>query len=632
MTPQIAATFAILLIAVILFVTNRLRMDLVALLVLAALALTGLLTPAEALAGFANPAVVTVWAVFILGAGLAGTGVATFVGNQVLRVAGSEERRLIVVIMLTAGILSGFMNSIGVVVLLLPVVMDIARRVSIAPSRLLLPLASGALLGGLTTLIGTPPNVIISEALREGGYAPFGFFEFTPVGLTVLLAGAFYMAVVGRRFLPDRTLSAEARAPADGEELKRLFGLEKGFSTLRIGPGSALVGVTLAQSRLRDSLGYNVVGILRNGQTQLAPAPNQVLQAGDRLIIQGAPDHLTTINGRPVVLPAQQPLAVEQLAAAEVVIAELRVGDRSDLAGKTLAELALRTRYGVNVMAVKRVEEMIRDGLPRCTVHPGDVLLAQGSRDQIAALADEGSLRIVSRETAVAHQLNDHLMALQIPEGSTLAGKTLVASRLGAAFDLVVLGIVRDGVTRLLPSPDEVLQTGDTLLVEASAEELQLLQGLEGLELDQEDPDVGETVALESEEVGLAEVILAPHTPLVGQTLSGLHFREKYGLTVLAIWRAGEAHHDNLRDIPLKFGDALLVHGSRRQLQVLGSDYDFVVLTEFGPDPAANQQDALCPGHHGGRPDPGDPGMDAHRHHGAGGRRVDGADRLPDHG
>lgn len=585
MTPEILATFAILALAVILFVTNWLRMDLVALMVLVALALTGLLTPAEALAGFANPAVITVWAVFILGAGLAGTGVATMVGNQVMRVAGTEERRLIVVIMLTAGVLSGFMNSIGVVVLLLPVVMDIARKARIAPSRLLLPLASGALLGGLTTLIGTPPNVIVSEVLHEEGFAPFGFFEFTPVGVVVLLTGALYMAVIGRRFLPQRTLSTEARTPAAGEELQQLFGLEKGLSTLRVGSGSSLVGVSLAQSRLRETLGCNVVGILRNGQTHLAPAPHETLQAGDRLIIQGAPDQLATINGRPVLLPAQQTLAVEQLAAAEVVIAELRVGDRSSLAGKTLAELALRTRYHVNVMAIKRGEQMIRDRLPRCMVYPADLLLAQGSRDQIEALADEGSLTVVSSEMAVAHQLGDRLMALQIPEGSTLAGKTLVASRLGAAFDLVVLGIVREGVTRLLPSSDEVLQTGDTLLVEASADDLRLLQGIEGLELDQEESPPAQPLALESEEVGLAEIILAPRTPVAGQTLSGLHFREKYGLTVLAIWRAGEAFHDNLRDIPLRFGDALLVHGSRRQLQVLGSDLDFVVLTESAQTP-----------------------------------------------
>lgn len=585
MTLEILATFAILAVAVILFVTNRVRMDLVALLVLGALALTGLLTPAEALAGFANPAVVTVWAVFILGAGLALTGVANQVGSQILRLAGTDERRLIVVIMLSAGILSGFMNSIGVVVLLLPVVMDISRKAGIAPSRLLLPLASGALLGGLTTLIGTPPNVIVSEALREEGYAPFGFFAFTPVGLTVLLTGALYMVVVGRRMLPARNLSDSAGRPANSEDLKRLYGLDEGVAVVRLEPGSAFVGATLAQSRLRDLLGGNVLGILRNGQTRLAPLPSEVLQAGDRLIIQGAHEQLVGINGHPFVLPAEQPPDVEEIAVAEVVISELQVMEGSPLAGQTLAELAFRARFGVNVLAFRQNGQLIRDGLPRHIVRAGDVLLVQGTRERTESLAVEADLRILSTETAVAHQLDDQLMALRIPEGSALSGKTLIDSRLGFAFDLVVLGIVRDGVTRLLPPPEEVLQAGDTLLVEASAEELRLMQGLQGLELDRDGPALFAARALESADVGLAEVVLAPHTPLAGQTLRSLNFREKYGLTVLAIWRAGSAYRDRLGDIPLKFGDALLVHGSRRQLQVLGSELDFVVLRQDAQTP-----------------------------------------------
>ncbi|MEZ4769519.1 MAG: SLC13 family permease [Caldilineales bacterium] len=453
MTPEILATFAILLAAVVLFVTNWLRMDLVALLVLGALALTGLLTPAEALAGFANPAVVTVWAVFILGAGLAMTGVAAAVGAQIVRVAGSGERRLIVVIVLSAGILSGFMNSIGVVVLLLPVVMDIARQTRIAPSRLLLPLASGALLGGLTTLIGTPPNLIVSETLREGGFAPFSFFAFSPVGLAVLLTGAVYMAVVGRRVLPERHLSRETRPPASGDELKRLYGLEDSLTVVQIRPGSTLVGVTLAQSRLRDITGGNVVGILRNGQTRLAPPPGEVLLAGDRLIIQGTADGLAGVNGQPIVLPSDEPLAPETLTTAEIGISELRVPDESALVGKTLAELALRTVYGVNVLAIRRAGRLVREELPRLTVAAGDALLVQASREDTQALVEAGALQVVSSETALAHQLSDHLAALHVPEASALAGRTLAESRLGAAFDLLVLGIVRDGATRLAPSP-----------------------------------------------------------------------------------------------------------------------------------------------------------------------------------
>ncbi|MCH8338489.1 MAG: anion permease, partial [Chloroflexi bacterium] len=158
MTPEMGLVLGILFIAFVLLVTEMVRMDVVALMVLGALAITGLVTETQALSGFSSPAVVTVWAVFILSGGLTRTGVANILGDQVFKLAGSSELRMIAVIMLTAGIMSAFLNNVGVAALLLPVIMDLARRTGTAPSRLLMPLAFGALLGGLTTLIGTPPN------------------------------------------------------------------------------------------------------------------------------------------------------------------------------------------------------------------------------------------------------------------------------------------------------------------------------------------------------------------------------------------------------------------------------------------------------------------------------------------
>ncbi|HSM58590.1 MAG TPA: SLC13 family permease, partial [Candidatus Sulfomarinibacteraceae bacterium] len=216
MTLPMALTFIILIIAVALFASGRLRMDLVALLVLSSLAVAGLVTPAEALSGFSNPAVVTVWAVFILSAGLSRTGVANVVGKQVLRLAGEGDLQLLVVIMVTAGAMSAFMNNVGVVALLLPVVMDVARRTGRAPSSLLIPLSFGALLGGLTTVIGTPPNILASDALRDAGFGAFGFFDFTPVGGAVALAGVLFMATVGRRLLPTQDKTQGWRQTGEG--------------------------------------------------------------------------------------------------------------------------------------------------------------------------------------------------------------------------------------------------------------------------------------------------------------------------------------------------------------------------------------------------------------------------------
>ena len=171
MTTEIAIVLGILAISLVLFISEIIRMDLVALLVLGALATTGLVTSDEALAGFSNSAVITVWAMFILSEGLTRTGIADVIGRQVMRVAGAREVPMIVVIMITGAVLSAFMNNIGVAALMLPVVVDIARRTRIPPSRLLMPLAYSTLLGGLMTLIGTPPNLLISESLKQFGYA-----------------------------------------------------------------------------------------------------------------------------------------------------------------------------------------------------------------------------------------------------------------------------------------------------------------------------------------------------------------------------------------------------------------------------------------------------------------------------
>ena len=194
-----------------LFVTERIRVDVVALLVLVSLAVTGLVTASEALSGFSNPAVVTVWAVLILSSGLARTGVAGLIGHHLHNLAGQGEARQIVLIMLTAGVLSGFMNSIGVAALMLPIVVDMARQSKRPPSKLLIPLAYAALLGGLNTLVGTPPNILISDALGSFGLRPFGMFDYTPIGAAVMLSGVAFMVLVGRHLLPARdikTLSA----------------------------------------------------------------------------------------------------------------------------------------------------------------------------------------------------------------------------------------------------------------------------------------------------------------------------------------------------------------------------------------------------------------------------------------
>jgi di/tricarboxylate transporter len=581
LTPQITTVLGIILLSVSLFVTGLLPMELVALLVLVSLALSGLLTPAEALSGFSNPAVVTVWAVFVMSGGLSRTGVASRLGRQVLRLAGTGEARLLLVIMLAAAAMSAFMNNVGVAALLLPVVVDIARRTGRPPSRLLMPLAFGALLGGLNTLIGTPPNILVSDALSEQGLSSFQLFDFALVGLPITLAGVAYMILVGRHLLPEHDLVKEALPGSEDRTLHELYSLEERLFLLRVPEHSPLAGRNLAASRLGVALGLNVVAIMRNHQTLLAPRPSSVLQPEDRLLVQGRLDQLTGLGQRDLLI-REGPVEVDRLISSEIGIAEVQLIPDSDLVGKTLLQNGFRQRFGVNVLAIRRDGAVRRSNLNNLPLQANDTMLIQGpwaALDVLHSSPDWGLVRSMpGPEVTALYHLSERLIALHVPADSVLVGKSLAEGRLGEAFGLTVLGIERGDATHWVPAAEEQLLAGDILLVEGRPADLETLRGLQGLQIEHELPSDLDT--LESGEVGLAEVVLSPHTTLVRKTLHELQFREKYELTVLAIWREGRAYRSKLRDMTLRLGDALLVYGPREKLRMLGSEPDFLVLTE----------------------------------------------------
>ncbi len=590
MTGEIALVLATLLGAAILFVTGWLRMDLTALLVLGALALTGMVSPTQALAGFSSPAVITVAGMFVISAGLSRTGVAGLIGRQVLRVAGRGETKLLVVIMATAGVLSAFMNNIGVAAMMLPVVMDIARRTGSPPSRLLLPLALACLMGGLLTLIGTPPNIVVSDALLTQGLAPFHLFDFTPIGLVILGVGIAFVALVGRHLLPLRDPRQEMGRRSD-RGLIESYELHERVFTVRLPERSLLDGKTLAESRMGSALGLHVLAIQRAVGPELAPGPEAVLRSGDRLVVQGRPDLLVELQkGRHLEL-VRDDWVGRHLASAEIGFAEARIPAGSPLVGRTLNQADLRKRTGVAVLAVSGGHELRRTSLEDTPMRAGDALLLQGPEARLEAL--EGTVefegfRKLSLEDAIrSYKLEERFFALRITPESLLAGRSLRESRLGDAAGLAVIGIDRNGDTNLAPEPEEILEPGDLLLVQARPETLLVLRGLQKLEFDAE----GEAILddLESERVGLLEVVLSPRTRLVGSTPRQIGFRDKYGLTVLAVWRAGQVHRTNLRDMPLEFGDSLLLFGPRKRLQLLAREPDFLVLTEALQEPARTE-------------------------------------------
>jgi di/tricarboxylate transporter len=401
-------------------------------------------------------------------------------------------------------------------------------------------------------------------------------FDYTPTGVVVMLAGITFMVLVGRHLLPSRDIKdlPENDQAAPGE----FFGLRGRLFVIRLPDDSVLAGKTLAQSRLGAALGLNVLAILRVDQNRLAPDPGALLRPGDRLLVEGRPDRLAELRGRRALVVEDDHLAVEQLLSTEVELAELELSPQSSLPGQTLEQVSFRRRFGVVVLAIRRGGGVVRTNVEKLPLQRDDVLLVQGTREQLDVLQDVSEFLLSNAEAAEGYRLEERLVAMRVPEDSPLADRTLVESRLGDAFGLGVMGIVREGATHLMPDAEERLAAGDLLLVKGRPDDLLTLEGLQSLDIDAEaPPDVAE---LESEHVGLVEAVLSPRTALAGKTLRQIHFREKYGLSVLAIWREGRAYRSDLRDMALRFGDALLLYGPRARLRVLGLEPDFLVLTE----------------------------------------------------
>lgn len=581
MTPDIAMVLFILTAAVVFLITEWIPMEVTALLSLGAVALVGLVSPVEALSGFSNPAVVTIWAVFILSGGLTRTGVANVIGRFVLRLAGNSEIRMIFVIMVTAGTLSAIMNNVAVAALMLPVVMDIARHTGSPPSRLLMPLAYGSLLGGLTTQIGTPPNILVSEALRDEGFKSFTFFDFTPIGLAIMFSGIAFMVFIGRHLLPQRDVIKESSGDQD-IDWETQYDLQERLFNIRIPEDSILVNKTLAETRMGSALGWNVISITRNNQTLLAPGPSDILQVKDRLTIEGRIENLKELKNWQKLIVEEGGIDIEAPYSTDIKIAETFLPVNSQFVGKTLNSIGFRGRFGANVLAIRRNGNIKRTNLQDEPLESGDLLLIAGHHEHLEEfknISGFDQFKYVPRSDLIdVYHLHERLMVMRVPTESALIGKSLKESRLGDALGSRVLGIQRGNEPILMPEPWETLKANDSLVVEGRMSDFEMLHGLQELEIERRtQPDINNLV---SGNIGLEEAILSPHTTLAGKTLRQLNFREKYGLNVLAIWRQGQAYRSNLRDTSLRFGDALLLLGPKEKLKMLGREPDFIVLTE----------------------------------------------------
>ncbi len=592
MTFEIGSTLLILLGALVLFVTDRLRMDVVALLVLTALVAFGLVAPDAALAGFSNPAVVTVWAMFILSAGLAETGVADIVGRQVIRVAGKSEPRVIIAIMLPSAALSVFMSNIGVAALMLPVAMDVARRTGTSPARLLMPMAFAAHLGGLVTLVGTPPNLVASNALEDAGLEGFSFFDFAPFGIPATVVGILFVAFIGRHLLPSELPAGLRESIQKAGPAMRFFrGIEQMRFRLRVGPDSPFAGRTLTETRLGTILGITVYAVLRGERRIPVAGGDFTLAANDVLLVQGKKEEFHYLLRWRTFEMASGTEIAEVLSTQRLALVSARVAEDSDLVGRTVKETDFARRFDAHILAIHREGTIHRADLADFEFRAGDLIqveLKKSVWDAFRASAQFVEMKLIAEEDfGMIYPDNECLLQMDVAEDSGLIGVSIRDSGLAERLHLRIVGIARAGGSLLFPQPDEEFRSGDKLLLHGPRERIGLMQGIQSLEpigMDEDDEIPGE------DDEGHVEVTLSPQSSIAGKSIESLGFRRRYGLEVLSIWRRGRVFQSHLRKMKPEFGDALLLYGPRERINELSRDDDFLVLSQGAYDTEARQR------------------------------------------
>lgn len=401
----VIATVLILIVTIILLLRNRIRADIVALLAMVALGVTQVLTPEEVFSGFSRAAVITIAAVFVLAQGLFLTGVSERVGGWLARTAGQSESRLVILVMACGAFLSLFMNNIAAASVLLPAVTGVARRQKVNPSRLLMPLAFGTILGGMATLF-TTANIVMSGLLREQNLPGFGLIDFIPVGIPCVVVGILYMALWGRRWLPAQSTAERLAAdmPAPEGDLTDVYQLNERLFRARIPTGSYLQNRPLSESTFREQYNLNIVALERNGRTILAPPPDTVFHVGDVVTLEGSLEEFRQKDVQPYLeILDPRDFAERDLESTEIIVTEVALSPRSTLLEKTLKEVHFREKFGFTALAIWRANHPIRRGMTTTPLAFGDALLLQGPKDRLRLLQMEPGL-IVLGESTESHQ------------------------------------------------------------------------------------------------------------------------------------------------------------------------------------------------------------------------------------
>ncbi|MEJ6655198.1 MAG: SLC13 family permease [Pseudomonas sp.] len=389
MTIEIALVLGIALVAIILFATERLRIDAVALLVLSALAILGLVNPDQALGGFSNQATITVAAMFILAAGLQNSGALSGIG----RLLGQAKSPLVFLLILfgVLAVVAPFVNNTAVVAVFMPLVMTAAASIGMSASKALIPLSYVSQVAGVCTLVGTSTNLLVNAMAKDLGHPGFSMFEFTPLGLICLGVGCLYLLTVGRWLLPDTRTN----------ELVEHYELGKYITELRVMPDSSLIGTSVGEAKLGEEFGVYVLELLRGEEKVWSPR-SQILEEGDVLIARGDWSKLDELkNQTGLEINPEFKLKARTLEeGTQQVLTEVMIAPRSRVIGSTLAMLDRRWQHSATVLAVHRRGEVLRKQLKDVRLSVGDVLLMLTPETEMQALRKDSNVIVLSQRDA----------------------------------------------------------------------------------------------------------------------------------------------------------------------------------------------------------------------------------------
>ncbi|CAN5420013.1 SLC13 family permease [soil metagenome] len=438
MTLEIILVFSVALCAVILFATEKLSVDLIALLIMASLLLLGIIKPDEAIAGFSNKATVTVAAMFVISAGLFKTGAVGYLGKVTTVIFKKNYWLGLITVMIAVGFFSAFINNTPVVAVFIPILLGVAKEIKASASKLLMPMSFASMFGGVCTLIGTSTNILVSSIAEQKGQPAFSMFEIAPLGLIMSVVGMVYMLAIGIRLIPDR------RAEGD---LIESFSLQEYIAEIVLREDAESVGCAIKDAPLVKEIDLSIVEIHRGEEVIFVPSPDFVLREGDVLRVRCDLEKFNKIQERKGVLfKSQLKWNDADLETTEVKLVEVVVVLNSDLIGKSLVELKFRETFGAIVLALRHRGKLMREKISDTKLSAGDTILLEVKTERFNQLSQNSSLAIISEVEKTVYRKSKLIPALIIVASviltATLGIAPIVVSSIIGAILLVLVGCI----------------------------------------------------------------------------------------------------------------------------------------------------------------------------------------------